>query len=86
MFEATVITQSGHVVLVSGLVLTIAYGSMLCLPGWNTPRGSSRLSQDQDRISKKFQNVSLGCLGRSSGRKPGKTREPSEDRQQLNRC
>lgn len=30
---ATVITQSGHVVLVSGLVLTIAYGSMLCLPG-----------------------------------------------------
>ena len=59
MFEATVITQSGHVVLVSGLVLTIAYGSMLCLPGWNTPRGSSRLSQDQDRISKKFQNVGV---------------------------
>ena len=31
--KAKVITQSGHVVLVSGLVLTIAYGSMLCLPG-----------------------------------------------------
>ena len=32
---ATVIIQSGHVVMVSGLVLTIAYGSMLCLPGAN---------------------------------------------------
>ncbi|CAJ1360845.1 unnamed protein product [Effrenium voratum] len=30
---ATVITQSGHVVVVSGLVLTIAYGAMLVLPG-----------------------------------------------------
>jgi len=29
----TVITQSGHVVVVSGLVLTIAYGAMLVLPG-----------------------------------------------------
>jgi len=28
-----VITQSGHVVMVSGLVLTIAYGAMLVLPG-----------------------------------------------------
>ena len=27
------ITQSGHVVMVSGLVLTIAYASMLVLPG-----------------------------------------------------
>lgn len=31
--EAIVITQSGHVVVVSGLVLTIAYGSLLVLPG-----------------------------------------------------
>lgn len=31
--QATVITQSGHVVVVSGLVLTIAYGAMLVLPG-----------------------------------------------------
>ncbi|CAK9073433.1 unnamed protein product [Durusdinium trenchii] len=30
---AIVITQSGHVVVVSGLVLTIAYGSLLVLPG-----------------------------------------------------
>lgn len=29
----TVITQSGHVIAVSGLVLSIAYGSMLVLPG-----------------------------------------------------
>merc|ERR1719230_321622 len=29
----TVITQSGHVVVVSGLVLSIAYASMLVLPG-----------------------------------------------------
>lgn len=29
----TVITQSGHVIMVSGLVLTIAYAAMLVLPG-----------------------------------------------------